>query len=185
MKHITRIAALLCAVMIAGQLLAQPGEQQPGPGGMGRMHGGRMMGGMGPMMQHQGMGPMQFLNLTDEQKQKAQTLMLQHRKEILPLEAEIEKHKANLKLELTADKFDAAKTKSIQSELAKVMNEIGSKRIVHQRAIRDLLTPEQRVKFDQHILSGARGPGGPRGGMRGPMMGGPQMGRQMGRGQRF
>lgn len=174
MKRATFIAVVIAAVMMTGQLMAQPGSKM-----QGCMKEGMMMHGEG-QMQKRGGGPMQLLNLSEEQQGKFQALMLQHQKDVLPLHSEIEKLHTNLKLELTSDKFDAAKAKSIQAEISKVMNEIGSKRIAHQRAVRDLLTPEQRVQFDKHILSGKGGPGGP-----GGEFGGHRMGRDMHQGPGF
>ena len=129
---------------------------------MGMMQGKSRQGAMMGMMK-----------LTDEQKAKIQDLRLAHQKEMIPLRADLQKLKASMKLEITADKFNVGKVKSIQADISKVMNEIASKTILHGRAVRDLLTPEQKKQFDARILSGGR-------------MGGRQpMGRGMMRGGRM
>ena len=119
---------------------------------------------------------MAFLKLTDEQRAKVQDLALAHQKEMITARAELEKQHAALKLEITADKFNESKVKSIQGEISKLTSDIAMKTILHQRAVRDLLTPDQKKQFDQHILAGGmmggRGPMGPggmmgRGGMKG------------------
>ena len=83
------------------------------------------------------------------------------------------------KLTKVMDKFNESKVKSIQGEISKVMNEMASKMILHQRAVRDLLTPEQKKQFDERILSG--GMMGNRGGMRGGMVGPDKMMQRGGR----
>ena len=108
-----------------------------------------------------------------------QDLRLAHQKEMLPLRSDLQKLHANMKLEVTADKFNEGKVKSIQAEISKVMNDIASKTILHQRAVRDLLTPDQRKQFDSRILSG--GMMGNGGGMRGGMMEPGQMMKRAGR----
>jgi protein CpxP len=154
---------MILVLAIASQAMAQPGQRRMGDGEAPRM-----------MMQHRmGEGMMaNRLGLTDEQQKRVGELRLNLQREILPLSAELQRMRTILKLEITADKYDAAKVKSLQSDIAKVMNEIGTKRIGHQRAVRELLTPEQRTKFDQHILSGPEG----RRGMRGDGFGGRERG---------
>lgn len=170
MKRAT-ISVLLLMLVLLASAIAQQEPQKPPAGQMGKM-------GMMPGMMHgqmQGMthgeqdGPMGGMKLTDEQQSKIQDLHLAHQKEVLPLRSELQKQHANLKLELTADKFNESKVKSLQGEISKLMNEMSTKMILHRRAVRDLLTPEQRKHFDQRILSG--GPMGPGQGMRqGAMM---------------
>jgi Spy/CpxP family protein refolding chaperone len=126
-------------------------------------------------------GPMAFLKLTDEQRAKVQDLALAHQKEMIASRAELQKQHAAMKLEVTAEKFNESKAKSIQAEISKLMSEMAMKTVLHQRAVRDLLTPEQKKQFDQHILAGGmmggRGPMAPGGKMgRGGMMGRQGMG---------
>jgi Spy/CpxP family protein refolding chaperone len=166
MKRTTSIAIAISAVLMAGTLIAQPGP------GMGRkMQGGPMMRG-GEMQAQRGPGMMGMLNLTDEQRTKVEDLMTQHQREAIPVHAQLQKLQADLKLEITADKYDAGKVKGILSEVSKLTSDMASKRIAHQRAIRDLLTPEQRKQFDRHILAGPQGGQFRRGGFGGPMHGG-------------
>ena len=166
MKRLTAVLVLLMVFLAAiafGQ--QEPAKEKAPKPGMGMMRG---QGGPGAMM---------GLKLTDEQKAKIQDLRLAHQKEILPLRTEIQKLQSNLKLEITAEKLNEGKVKSIQSELSKLTNEIGSKTILHQRAVRDLLTPEQKKQFDSRILSG-----GMMGGA-GPMKGGMMKGGMRGQGR--
>jgi Spy/CpxP family protein refolding chaperone len=95
---------------------------------------------------------MAALDLTDEQMAKIQDLELKLEKEIIPLRSQIPTIEANLKQELVADQFDQAKVKSLIDQKVKLLSEIELKQFLNQRAVRDLLTPEQRKKFDLHIL---------------------------------
>jgi Spy/CpxP family protein refolding chaperone len=175
----TLVVMLMLTLFLGALAFAQQEPQKAAApqagkmGQMGMMHG---KGGLG--------GKMGLPKLTDEQKTKIQDLRLAHQKEMMPLRADLQKLHASMKLEMTADKFNESKVKSIQADISKVMNEIASKTIVHQRAVRDLLTPEQKKKFDERILSGGMmgNGGGMKGGMQGP--GGPMQrgGKKMGRG---
>lgn len=173
MKRLIGPMILLVLVSLAPVLAQQEQQKQPEKqpmGQMGMMHQmmpGMMQGDMQARMHGSGSGPMGLPKLTEEQQTKLQDLRLAHEKEVLPLRAELEKQRVNLKLELTADKFNESKAKSIEGEISKLTSEIASKMVQHLRAVRDLLTPEQKKVFDQHILSG--GPMGP-GGMMGQGM---------------
>ena len=172
------VVMLMLTIFLGALAFAQQDPQKapaPAAGKMGRME---MMKGM---MQGKG-GPggmMGLMKLTDEQRTKIQDLRLAHQKEMIPMRADLQKLHANMKLEITADKFNESKVKSIQGEISKVMNEMASKMILHQRAVRDLLTPEQKKQFDERILSG--GMMGNRGGMRGGMVGPDKMMQRGGR----
>jgi len=171
MKRMTVVLLLLTLFLFALAFAQQGPQKAPTPpaGKMGMMQG---KGGPGAMMG--------LLKLTDEQRTKMQDLHLTHQKEMIPLRSDLQKHQANMKLEVTAEKFNEGKVKSIQGEISKVMNEIASKSILHQRAVRDLLTPEQKKQFDTRILSGGMMGNGGR--MQGGMMG---PGRMMQRGGRM
>jgi Spy/CpxP family protein refolding chaperone len=178
----TLVVLLIMVFCLSAFALAQQDTQKapaPAAGKMDKMqHMGMMRGNGDP-------GAMMGLpKLTDEQKTKIQDLRLSHQKEIIPLRADLQKLQASMKLELTADKFNESKVKSLQADISKVMNEIASKSIVHMRTVRDLLAPEQKKAFDQRILSGGMmGEGkGMRGGMMGPQ-GGMKRGGRMAPGQ--
>ena len=163
MKRIS-IALILLSAFAAMVDFAQdePAKsRQPNPPmrGMWMMHGQ-----MGPA----GM-PMGLPNLTPEQKTKLQDLRLAHQKEMLPIQSQLQKLQADLKLELTADKANEGKVKSLQGEISKLTSDLGGKKFAHMRALRDVLTPDQKRIFDERIISGKMGPQGQRG--PGAMMG--------------
>jgi Spy/CpxP family protein refolding chaperone len=118
-------------------------------------------------------GPMRMLDLTKEQQSKVEDIHLKAMREAEPLRAEMQKQHAALKLELTAEKYNESKVKSVQSEISRLQSELGSKRFATMRAVRETLTPEQQKKFDMQVLSndGPRGEGPGRGMMHGQMHG--------------
>ena len=95
---------------------------------------------------------MAALDLTDEQLAKIQDLELKLEKEIIPLRSQLPSIEADLKQELVADQFNQIKVKNLIDQKAKILSEIELKQLLNQRAVRDLLTPEQRKKFDLHAL---------------------------------
>ncbi|MFQ5630720.1 MAG: Spy/CpxP family protein refolding chaperone [bacterium] len=96
-------------------------------------------------------------DLTEEQQAKIQSLRLELEKELLPLKAKVKTLAADLKVSMTAESFDEGKTKNIVEQMHGIHSDIQMARLKHQRAIRDLLTPEQRQSFDLRLLSGMQG----------------------------
>ena len=93
------------------------------------------------------------LELSTEQESKISDLRLQFKKELMPLDSEIDKLRSDINLELTSDNFSESKVKKLTEDMARLQKDLEFKRILHQRAIRDLLTAEQKKKFDLHLLS--------------------------------
>lgn len=127
---------LIIAVLLNLQMVfAQPGDKDGPPRGdrMGKM-----------------------LNLSDEQKSKIEDLRLNFQKEKLPLQSKIHELKNNLKLELTKDNYDEKKVDQTLDQIEGLKKEMHKKRINHMRSVRNLLTDEQKTKFDMHILSGRK-----------------------------
>jgi Spy/CpxP family protein refolding chaperone len=136
-KHMFTLS-LIIALLLAANAFARGGPGQgPGKGG----------------------GMMQMLDLSEEQQSQMEELRLAHHKEMLPLQAQLETLETNLKLEMTAEKFDEGKAKKIVAEMEALRTEMHIKRLLHQQQVRNMLTAEQRQTFDLHLLS-ERGPGG-------------------------
>ncbi len=100
---------------------------------------------------------MAALDLTEEQQAKIQDLELKLEKELMPLRSQIPSIEANLKQEMVAEQFNQTKVKSLIEQKAKIESEIELKHLLHHRAIRELLTPEQRKQFDLQALRGRMG----------------------------
>ena len=58
-----------------------------------------------------------------------------------------------MKLEMTADNFNQKKASKLIDQMSELQKEIHMKRVIHQRAVRDILTDEQKKKFDLHMMS--------------------------------
>ncbi|MBN2486061.1 MAG: Spy/CpxP family protein refolding chaperone [Bacteroidales bacterium] len=89
-------------------------------------------------------------DLSDEQKSKIEDLRVPHLKAMNLYKAEINKLKAELKVLEIADSPDAKKIDSKIDELSSVKNKMDKESSKHRMAIREILTPEQKVIFDAH-----------------------------------
>lgn len=105
------------------------------------------------------------LNLTDDQKTQIDKLRLEHQKEIIPLRNEVHSLQSEYNLLIIDDKVSEAKLKKQAENISTLRETLALKRALHQRQVRSLLTDEQKVKFDQQIISGRgqKGPGGRKG----------------------
>jgi Spy/CpxP family protein refolding chaperone len=103
---------------------------------------------------------MRMLELTESQESQILDLKLEHEKQILPLRTELRELRTQMKLEITADSFNKNQVSKIMDQMSNLQKEIRMKRVTHQRSVRDILTEEQRKKFDLRILSrGEKGKG--------------------------
>lgn len=148
-KHIT--IAVLALFLVAGPAIAQP---QAGHLGMGPGSGGWMSDQPGPPPGadfHKGcMG----LNLTDEQQSQIQVLRLEHQRKMVELKSETGNLRDKLKLAVTDDKFSEKAVSDITGKIAKAQQQRMEMKAKHLRKVRDILTDEQKVKFDQKVLAG-------------------------------
>lgn len=182
------IAALVVVAGFAWGVSAwaqAPAEQPPPPGampGMGMGRGMGMMGGQGPMGPGMGMmggmGSMRGAadwkdSLTKEQREKLDRMHLKLMKELLPLKDAKNTKKNEINLLVTADKPSKAAISKKAAEIADISRQIMEKKTLHHLEVREMLTLEQRPKFDMHLLrQSATGHGdGRRSGMGHGMMG--------------
>ena len=110
-----------------------------------------------------GNGPrqmMKMLELTEAQESQILDLKLDHEKQIMPLRTDLKELRSQMKLELIAEKFNENKVSKLMDQMSDLQKEIHMKRALHQRAVRDVLTEEQKKKFDLHILSRGEKRGG-------------------------
>ena len=165
-KHITSI--IIAVLFLAGSAIAQP-PAQAGQG-KGFMRGPGPNAPMGPHM-----ALCKGLNLTDEQQIQIQNLKLKHQRAMVELQTDVASLRGKLKLLITDDSFKEKEVNGIVDKLAKAHQKQMQMKVKHLREVRDILTDEQKVRFDQKILSGRLGFGhGPGHGMgpgmeRGPM----------------
>lgn len=131
MKHNILVVSLSTLLLSVGILIAGPKRGGDNPRQMARM-----------------------LELTETQESQVIDLRLKLQKEILPFRAELSDLRAQIKLEITAEDFNEGKISKLASQIADIQKQIRMKRVLHQRAVRNLLTEEQKKKFDLHIIAG-------------------------------
>ncbi len=105
---------------------------------------------------HGNRGIWKALDLSNEQQKKLLDMRLELQKEMLPLRSDMQKLRSELKLELTKAKFDESRAKKLSEQIASIGQQIQLKRILHQRAVRDILSPEQQKIYDLHLLSAGK-----------------------------
>jgi len=169
MKKLTAVMAIVLALAVVAftETPAPPAAADNTPGmapmcrGMGPGMGpgmGRGMGkGMGPCMTGQcgGMGGMcAMLNLNDDQQKNIAKLQQDHRRKMIKFKSDLHSADVALKLLITDDKYDAGKVDAAIENISKLKKDMLKAKIAHQKAVRELLTTEQQVIFDQKILSG-------------------------------
>ena len=96
----------------------------------------------------------QMLNLTPEQQEQIAALRLELQKKNLPLRSKLNNYRAEIKLLVVSDNYSRSKVESLISKINDVRKQLMLNRIEFQRKVRNLLTPEQRTRFDARILSG-------------------------------
>jgi Spy/CpxP family protein refolding chaperone len=121
---------------------------QPGPG---------KNRGQFPPRPERGERMAEMLDLTDAQQQQIEKIRLEHLKEMESIRSELQKLRSEYRLLLVADSYDRNKIKQKLAEISSVREKQELERADHFAEIRKMLTDEQKVKFDQFILS--RGPG--------------------------
>jgi len=171
-KHLTLILAL--SLLLAGAVVAQPGTGAPGMGRGGPVWMNDDDDDDNRHLMFMQKGCMMGMNLSDDQQQKIEKLRLDHQKSMLEIRSEMHQFRTKMKLLITADKFDQKAVDELAGKIAKAHEKLTGMMAKHLRGVRDILTDEQKVKFDQKIISGKMGfqGQGPHPGMKGrPGMG--------------
>lgn len=96
------------------------------------------------------------LDLTEEQQAKISKMRLEMQKEMTPLRSKVQTLRSEYKLMIIDEKISEADLKSKLDEISGLRKDMALKRAKHQRQVRSILTDEQKVKFDQRILSGRK-----------------------------
>ncbi len=146
-KHWT--TAVLILLLTTTILPAQSGKGMPGMHGQQMGPNQRMMGGM--------CGDLDDLKLSDEQRSAIRELRLEQQKNMVKMQSENAGLKGKLHLLITDDKFDAKAVDKIIAKITEAKQNGMKMHITHLRKVRDLLNDDQKVRFDQRILSGKMG----------------------------
>ncbi len=152
--------ALALILISAGTTLAQHPKEMgaPMPGMMPPGHPpmGMAMDDDEDGMKHCMMG----IGFTDEQQAKLDKMRLEGQRTQVEKKAQMADLQAKLKLAMTAEKFSQKEIDDVAAKMGKFHQEAILMKAKHVREVREMLTAEQRIKFDQSILDGKMGPGG-------------------------
>lgn len=102
-----------------------------------------------PMQFHRQGGQMMNLpDLTDEQRTQIRNIMLNTRKEMLPIQNELREKQAQLRTLTTGENIDMEAANTVIEEIGALRTKMMKNRITSRQEIRNLLTEEQRIIFD-------------------------------------
>ena len=90
--------------------------------------------------------------LSDEQRKKLGQLKLDYKKKKFPIKAKIKMAKVELALLMTNDSPSQNDINKKIDEVLKLKSEKMRLKAAHKIKVRKLLTSDQRVKFDMHVL---------------------------------
>ncbi len=155
MKNILKIS-ILSALLIG--LTVDVSAQQQNRKMQNRANGdcqGQMMNRGDKQGQNQ-QRMMTQLNLTDEQRAKVEKIHLNGQKGMIPLRNNIQEKNAQLRTLRMSDDYDEAAVNALIEEIGELRTAMMAMRTGHQQQIREILTEEQRIKFDS--MQQLRGP---------------------------
>jgi len=147
MKNILKIS-ILSALLIG--LTVDVSAQQQNRKMQNRANGdcqGQMMNRGDKQGQNQ-QRMMTQLNLTDEQRAKVEEIHLNGQKGMIPLRNNIQEKNAQLRTLRMSDDYDEAAVNALIEEIGELRTAMMAMRTGHQQQIREILTEEQRIKFD-------------------------------------
>jgi Spy/CpxP family protein refolding chaperone len=96
--------------------------------------------------------------LSEDQQKKVEALDLEIEKVLLPLKAQMDVKAAELRVLAVAENPDKAAIDKKIEEIGALRTQIMKKKVMNGLAVRALLTPDQRVGFDQKALRECCGP---------------------------
>lgn len=89
-----------------------------------------------------------MLDLSDEQLEEIQAIHLNGQKEMLTLRTTLQQKRAELRTLTIGDNYDKGKVAQLAEEIGDLHTQMLTKRTTHQQQIKEILTEEQRIKFD-------------------------------------
>lgn len=107
-------------------------------------------------------------DLTEAQKEQIQKLRTAHLKEMQDFRNQVGENRARHRTLMTAAKADQKAIDANIDEYTKLRNQMMKKQAAHRQQIRNLLTDDQKVFFDNRGMKGLQGEGMRGRGMRGP-----------------
>ncbi len=89
-------------------------------------------------------------DLTEEQKEKIETLKINHMEKMMPMKNEMGEKQARLKTLTTAEKVNMSEVNKLIESIGSLCTKIMKLQAQHRQDVRELLTDKQRVIFDAH-----------------------------------
>lgn len=139
-RFLTSLSLIAVLLTISGTTFAQRGQR----GQAGRM------------------APMEQLNLSEEQREKLNTLRADHQKEMRYENNLLQEKNARLSTLLSAPERDETAVNNTIDQIAEMKAGLMKKRIAHQEEAKTILSPEQIDKMET-LGAGKRGPHNMRG----------------------
>ena len=145
MKKQIGLVAILLALATAGSMAQRP------RGGMGQGNGNNGKA-VGPA-NSAGFICNNIPDLTEEQKLAIQKIRLEQKKEALTAKTELDAKRVKLQTLIASDNPDKAAIDKLIDEMGAIKANMQKKHAVNMIEIRKLLSEEQKIYFDNHILS--------------------------------
>ena len=134
-KFFITLSTFLMMLFLSSSLIAQQGKQM-------RRHMGD-----GPHADGKGM-MMQMLDLTEDQQAQMEKLRVEHMKQMLPSRNKVQEKEAQKRTLETSEKVDMKAVNKLIDEISDIKTEMAKNRAKHHQDVRNILSEEQRVKFD-------------------------------------
>lgn len=149
MKSILKLSVL--TALILGLSISTSAQQRSNDADRPRIDRQEQMKKMrANQQQHRPARMMMRLNLNEEQRKQIEEIRLSGQKEMLPLRNLLREKNARLRTLTTSDNYDENAVDQIVDEISEIRADMLSMRITHRQQIREILTEEQRIKFDAH-----------------------------------
>lgn len=149
MKSILRLSLL--AALILGLSISTSAQQRSNDADRPRIDRQEQIKKMRANQQHHRPARMMMrLDLNEEQTKGIKEIRLSGQKEMLPYRNLLREKNARLRTLTTSDTYDQNAVDQIIDEISEIRAEMLSMRIAHRQQIREILTEEQRIKFDAH-----------------------------------
>ena len=132
------IKTVLVVALVGGLAMSSLAQQQSN----------RMMQDRPMQFHSQGGQMMNLPGLTDEQRTQIRDIMLNTRKEMLPIQNELREKQAQLRTLTTGDNIDMETANTVIEEIGALRTKMMKNRIASRQEVRNLLTEEQRIIFD-------------------------------------
>ncbi len=147
-KLVTLITLITLLLLVTTSLFAvKPGRGMQGPG-----RGQNCEMGQGDMMMAPEM--LKDLKLTADQKKSLETIKTTHHKEMIQLNADLEKKMIDMRQAMKDEKYSEAK--KINKEIVTLHGTIADKRIDMVESMMKILTPEQKEICKNRMHQGPR-----------------------------